>query len=220
MEVNDESHLRPLYPRSETSLWTGRKVVWAPRADLDSGIENNFRHCWRPNQDSLKVHVWCQSQCLLSTIGSCLHFNLLSFKTKRKKNKMRFMISRWCLFLNLVFIFPFLYFLPVLAILLMFLSSWPPLWSSGQSSWLQIQRSGLDSRRYQIFWEVVGLERGPLSLLSTIEELLERKGARSSVVVKALCYKPEGRGSDTQWGDFLNLPNPSGRTGPWGILSL
>jgi hypothetical protein len=35
----------------------------------------------------------------------------------------------------------------------------PPLWSSGQSSWLQIKRSGLDSRRYQIFWEVVGLER-------------------------------------------------------------
>jgi hypothetical protein len=39
----------------------------------------------------------------------------------------------------------------------------PPLWSSGQSSWLQILRSGFDSRRYQIFWEVVGLERGPLS---------------------------------------------------------
>jgi hypothetical protein len=27
----------------------------------------------------------------------------------------------------------------------------PPLRSSGQSSWLQIQKSGLDSRRYQIF---------------------------------------------------------------------
>jgi hypothetical protein len=40
----------------------------------------------------------------------------------------------------------------------------PPLWSSAQSSWLQIQGSGFDSRRYQIFWEVVGLERGPLSL--------------------------------------------------------
>jgi hypothetical protein len=39
----------------------------------------------------------------------------------------------------------------------------PPLWSSGQSFWLQIQRSGFDSRRYQIFWEVVGLEQGPLS---------------------------------------------------------
>jgi hypothetical protein len=52
-----------------------------------------------------------------------------------------------------------------------------PLWSSGQSSWLQILRSGFDSQRYQIFWEVVGLERGPLSLVSTIEELLERKVA-------------------------------------------
>jgi hypothetical protein len=39
-------------------------------------------------------------------------------------------------------------------------------------------------------------------------------------VVKALCYKPEGRWFDTQWGDFLNLPNPSGRTRPWGLLSL
>jgi hypothetical protein len=51
----------------------------------------------------------------------------------------------------------------------------PPLWSSGQSSRLQIQRFGFDSRRYHIFWEVVGLERGPLSLVSTIEEPLERK---------------------------------------------
>jgi hypothetical protein len=27
----------------------------------------------------------------------------------------------------------------------------PSLWSSGQGSWLQIQRFGFDSRRYQIF---------------------------------------------------------------------
>jgi hypothetical protein len=53
----------------------------------------------------------------------------------------------------------------------------PPLWSSGQSSWLQILRPGFDSRRYQIFWDVVGLERGPLSLVSTTEELLERKSS-------------------------------------------
>jgi hypothetical protein len=52
------------------------------------------------------------------------------------------------------------------------LTGWPPLWYSGQSSWLQIQRSGFDSRSYHIFWEVVGLERGPLSLVITIEELL------------------------------------------------
>jgi hypothetical protein len=49
----------------------------------------------------------------------------------------------------------------------------PPLWSSGQSSWLQTQRSGFDSRSYQIFRELVGLERGPLSLVSTSEELTE-----------------------------------------------
>jgi hypothetical protein len=47
----------------------------------------------------------------------------------------------------------------------------PPLWSSGQGSWLQIQRSQFDSRRYQIFW-VVGLERGPLSLVSYLEKIL------------------------------------------------
>jgi hypothetical protein len=44
-----------------------------------------------------------------------------------------------------------------------------------KSSWLQILRQGFDSRHYQIFWEVVGLERGPLSLVSTTEQLLGRK---------------------------------------------
>jgi hypothetical protein len=34
-----------------------------------------------------------------------------------------------------------------------------------------------DSRRYQIFWEIVGLERGPLSLVSTLEEVLGGKAA-------------------------------------------
>ena len=32
---------------------------------------------------------------------------------------------------------------------------------------------GFDSQRYHIFWVVVGLERGPLSLMRSIEELLE-----------------------------------------------
>jgi hypothetical protein len=31
------------------------------------------------------------------------------------------------------------------------------------------------SRHYHIFWEVAGLEQGPLCLMSTIEELLERR---------------------------------------------
>jgi hypothetical protein len=35
-----------------------------------------------------------------------------------------------------------------------------PLCSGGQSSWLQIQKSRFYSLRYQIFWGVVGLQRG------------------------------------------------------------
>jgi hypothetical protein len=50
----------------------------------------------------------------------------------------------------------------------------PPLWSSGQRSWLQI----LEVR---IFREVVGLERGPLSLVSTVEELLGRNSSGSGL---------------------------------------
>jgi hypothetical protein len=57
----------------------------------------------------------------------------------------------------------------------------PPLRSSGQSSWLHIQRSEFDSRCCQIFCKVVGLERGPLSLVSTIEELLRRKRSDSGL---------------------------------------
>jgi hypothetical protein len=57
----------------------------------------------------------------------------------------------------------------------------PPLSSNGQSSWLQIQRSGFDCWRYQSFWEVVDLERGLLSLVHTIEQLLERKSSGSGL---------------------------------------
>jgi hypothetical protein len=49
---------------------------------------------------------------------------------------------------------------------------------------------------------------------------LNKKGARGSVVVKALCYKPEVSGLDSRWGEFLNFPNPSGRTRPWDLLCL
>jgi hypothetical protein len=52
----------------------------------------------------------------------------------------------------------------------------PPLLSSGQSSWLQIRRPGFDFQHYQKKI-VVCLERGPLSLVSTTEELLDRNVA-------------------------------------------
>jgi hypothetical protein len=53
---------------------------------------------------------------------------------------------------------------------------------------------GFDSRSYQIFWEVVGLERGPLSLVSTIEELLERKSIGSG-----LENREYGRRDPSRW---------------------
>jgi hypothetical protein len=52
-----------------------------------------------------------------------------------------------------------------------------PLWTSSQGSWLQIQTTGFDFRRHQIFLELVGLERGPLSLVNITEELLDKKVA-------------------------------------------
>jgi hypothetical protein len=42
---------------------------------------------------------------------------------------------------------------------------------------------GFDSRYYQIFWEVVGLEQGPLSLVSTTEELLGRNSSGSGLAI-------------------------------------
>jgi hypothetical protein len=46
---------------------------------------------------------------------------------------------------------------------------------------LAVRGPGFDSRRCQIFREVVGLERGPLSLVSTIDELLVRKSSGSGL---------------------------------------
>jgi hypothetical protein len=75
-----------------------------------------------------------------------------------------------------IFVF-FLYFPTLPRFSLIDTSLWLHLWSSSQSSWLQIRRSGFDSRRYHIFWEVVGLELCPLNLVSKIEELLGKKVA-------------------------------------------
>jgi hypothetical protein len=92
---------------------------------------------------------------------------------------------------------------------------WPSLWYSGQSSWLQIQRSRFDSRLYQIFWEVVGLERCPLSVVSTIEELLERKGSGSGLEIREYGRKDPSRwprGSLYPQKMALTSPTRSGRS--------
>jgi hypothetical protein len=69
-----------------------------------------------------------------------------------------------------------------------------PLWSGGQSFWRHIQRSRFDSRSYKIIWEVVGLELGPLSLVSTIEELFKGKSCGS-----CLESREYGRRDPSRW---------------------
>jgi hypothetical protein len=68
----------------------------------------------------------------------------------------------------------------------------PGYWSRGP---------GFDSRRYQIFWEVVGLERGPLCLVTTIEELLGRKSSDSDLEIREY-----GRGDPLRWPRDILYP--------------
>jgi hypothetical protein len=68
---------------------------------------------------------------------------------------------------------------PELFIVLLWLR--PPLWSIVRVPVYRSRGPGFDSRPYHIFWEVGGLERGPLSLVTTIEELLERKSSGSGL---------------------------------------
>jgi hypothetical protein len=89
-------------------------------------------------------------------------------------------------------------------------TGWEPLLLSiGQGSWLQIQRSGFDSRRYQIVWEVVGLKRGPLSLVSTTEELLGKK--ISGFGLESRLY---GRRNPSRWPRGTLYPQKLALTSP------
>jgi hypothetical protein len=69
--------------------------------------------------------------------------------------------------------------------------------------------SGFDSWRYQIFWEVVGLERGTLSLVSTIEELLGRNSSGSG-----LENREYGHGDPLRWPRYILYPQKSALTLP------
>jgi hypothetical protein len=68
---------------------------------------------------------------------------------------------------------------------------------------------GFDSRRYQIFWEVVGLERDPLSLVRIIEELLEWKSSGSG-----LKNRINGRGEPLRWPRATLYPQKLALTWP------
>jgi hypothetical protein len=86
------------------------------------------------------------------------------------------------------------------------------------------QKRRINGNRWKVFGRRSNIECSDVRRKYRVSRVTVRSilvdGARDSVVVKVLCYKPEGRGFDTRWGDFLNLPNPSCRTRPWGLLSL
>jgi hypothetical protein len=68
---------------------------------------------------------------------------------------------------------------------------------------------GFDSRRYQIFWDVVGLERGPLSLVRIIEELLEWE-----VAAPVLKTEINGHGDPLRWPRDTLYPQKLALTSP------
>jgi hypothetical protein len=69
--------------------------------------------------------------------------------------------------------------------------------------------SGFDPLRYQIFWEVVGLERGPFSLVSTVEELFEKKCSRTGLEIREYC-----RGDPSLWPRDTLYPQKLALTSP------
>jgi hypothetical protein len=70
-----------------------------------------------------------------------------------------------------------------------------------------------DSRRYHIFWEVVDLERGPLSLVSITEELFERNSSGYGL-------EEYGRGDPLRWPRKLALTSPKSGDRTVGIVRL
>jgi hypothetical protein len=85
----------------------------------------------------------------------------------------------------------------------------PPLWSSGESSLLQIQRSRVRFPAIPDFWEAVGLEQGPFSLVSATEELLGRNISGSSLEIRE-----HGRGDLLHWPRATLYPQKLALTSP------
>jgi hypothetical protein len=80
---------------------------------------------------------------------------------------------------------------------------------------------GFDSRRCQIFWEVVGLERVPLSLVDTIEELLGRNNSGSGLENREYGHEdPLRLPRDTLYPQKLALTSPTFGGRSVGIVRL
>jgi hypothetical protein len=79
--------------------------------------------------------------------------------------------------------------------------------------------SGFDFRRYQIFWEIIGLEGGPLSLVNSIEELLRRKSSGSGLEIREYGHRDPSRWPrGTLYPQKLALTSPTSGGRPVGIV--
>jgi hypothetical protein len=94
---------------------------------------------------------------------------------------------------------------------------WPPLWFSGQSSWLKIQKSRVRFPTLPDYLWNSGPWKGPLSLMRTVEELLEWQ-------VAAAAWKTEINNSRDllRWpcNTFVALKAGTNFTEQWRPLGL
>jgi hypothetical protein len=80
---------------------------------------------------------------------------------------------------------------------------------------------GFGSRRYQIFWEVGCLERGPLSFVRIIEELLGRNSSGSGLENREYgCVDPLVWPRDTLYPLKLAITSPTSGGRSVGIVRL
>jgi hypothetical protein len=78
---------------------------------------------------------------------------------------------------------------------------------------------GFDSRSHQIFWEVVGLERGPLSLVSITEELIGRNNSCSGLETREYGREDQlGWPRETLYQRKLALTSPTGGSRSVGVV--
>jgi hypothetical protein len=93
----------------------------------------------------------------------------------------------------------------------------PPMWSSGQTSWLQIQRSWVWFPALSDFLRSSGCGQGPL--VSTIEELLGRKSSGSGLEIRGYsCGDPLSCSRDTLYPLTLSLNSPTSGCRSVGIV--
>jgi hypothetical protein len=207
---NTSSQLRTLYGTAPSG-WCLR--VYSPWAPIMAGYTYDVLDGqWLTQQDML-MQLFRKSRSVFWTGKRWTNDPILvSFLTCKPENKNNYNF--------LWFQYPVPTQTEIVIIYLIFIYRWPLLWSSGRSSWLQILRFGFDYRRYHIFWEVVGLEGGPLSHVSTIEELLRRKSSGSGLESRKYGRRNPSRGPRSifyQQKLALTSPASSGRSN--GIVS-